>query len=114
MRIPRDSFFVFPTPSILYTLLGRIGAALVGGVVDGIALAVEIEVLEYAADMEVPNIEIQLVKIDIEEQEEVDDVGVVENAKKGLLHSGLQSLCSMPNNFMVQDLKKNRKAQEKF
>ena len=56
----------------------------------------------------------QLVEIYLEEEEEVDGIGVVENAKKGLLHSGLQSLCSMPNNFMVQDLKKNRKAQEKF
>ena len=38
MRIPRESFFVFPTPSTLYALLGGVGAALAGGVVDGVAL----------------------------------------------------------------------------
>ena len=40
LRIPRDSFLVFPTPSILYALLGGLGAALAGGVVDGVALAI--------------------------------------------------------------------------
>ena len=38
MRIPRDSFLVFPTPSTLHALLRGVGAALAGGVVDGVAL----------------------------------------------------------------------------
>ena len=38
LRIPRESFLVLPTPSILYTLLGGIGAALAGGVFDGVVL----------------------------------------------------------------------------
>ena len=39
MRITRESFLVLPTPSILHALLGGLGAALVSGVVDGIAPA---------------------------------------------------------------------------
>ena len=39
MGITRDSFLVFPTPLLFYALLGGIGAALSGGVVDGVALA---------------------------------------------------------------------------
>ena len=39
---------------------------------------------------------------------------MAENAKKGLLQSGLQYFCPMPNNLMVQDLKTNRKLQEKL
>ena len=39
-RIPRESFPSFPpTASTLYALLGVLGAALVGGVVDVVALA---------------------------------------------------------------------------
>ena len=38
LRIPRDSFLAFPTPSTLYALSGGLGAALSGGVVDGVAL----------------------------------------------------------------------------
>ena len=34
-----ESFLFSPTPSILYALLGVLGAALVGGVVDGISVA---------------------------------------------------------------------------
>ena len=37
--IPRESFLVFPTPPIFYALLGGIGAALAGGIVDCVALA---------------------------------------------------------------------------
>ena len=40
LRIPRESFLVFPTPSLLYALIGGLGAALSGGVVDGITLAI--------------------------------------------------------------------------
>ena len=39
LRIPRDSFLVFPTPSEFYDLLGGIGSDLNGGVVKGVALA---------------------------------------------------------------------------
>ena len=39
---------------------------------------------------------------------------MADNAKKGLLQSGLQYFCLMPNNLMVQDLKTNRKLQEKL
>ena len=45
----------------------------------------EVDVVEHADDMVVPNRETQLVEIDLEEEEEVDDVGVVENVKKGML-----------------------------
>ena len=41
LRIPRDSFLVFTTPSTLYALLGGVGAALVVGVVDGVALSLD-------------------------------------------------------------------------
>ena len=37
LRIPRDSFLVFPTPSTLHALLRGVGAALAGGVVDGVS-----------------------------------------------------------------------------
>ena len=39
LRIPRNSFLVFTTPSTFYALLGGLGDALSGGVVDGVALA---------------------------------------------------------------------------
>ena len=38
LRITRESFLFSPTPSTFYALLGGLGASLVGGVVDGIAL----------------------------------------------------------------------------
>ena len=39
LRIPRESFLVFPTSSTLYDIRGEIGAYRGGGVVDGVALA---------------------------------------------------------------------------
>ena len=39
LRIPVESFLVFPISSTLYALLGGLGAAIAGGVVDGSALA---------------------------------------------------------------------------
>ena len=39
LRIPRESFLVFPTPSTMYDILGGIGDSLVGGVVYGVALS---------------------------------------------------------------------------
>ena len=39
LKIPRESFLVFPTPSILYSLLRGIGADLSNGDVDVIVLA---------------------------------------------------------------------------
>ena len=39
LRIPRWSFLVFPISSTLCALLGGVGAALDGGVVDGVSLA---------------------------------------------------------------------------
>ena len=44
MRIPKESFLVFPTPSTLYALLGGLADALDGGVVDGVALALFVRV----------------------------------------------------------------------
>ena len=73
---------------------------------------VKVEVVEHVTDIAVPNRETQIVEIDIEEDEEVDDFGVAENAKKGLLQSSLHFF--MQNNLMVQDLKTNRKVQEKL
>ena len=39
LRIPRESFLIFPTPSTLYAILGGIGASLASGVVDGFSPA---------------------------------------------------------------------------
>ena len=39
LRIPSESFLILPTPPTLYDILGGIGAALAGGIVDGVALA---------------------------------------------------------------------------
>ena len=36
LRIPRESFLVFPTPSTLNALLGGVDSALAGGVDDGV------------------------------------------------------------------------------
>ena len=44
LRIPRESFLAFPTPSTLYAILGGLGTALAGGVVDGVSLALAGEV----------------------------------------------------------------------
>ena len=44
LRIPIESFLVSPIPSTLYALLGGIGAALVSGVVDGVALVLSVRV----------------------------------------------------------------------
>ena len=44
LKIPRESFLVFPTLSTLYALLGELGSDLAGGVVDGIALYLVSEV----------------------------------------------------------------------
>ena len=52
--------------------------------------------------------------IDIDEEEEVVDDDAVGNAKKGLLQSGLKYFCLMSVNLMVQDLRKDRKAQEEL
>ena len=38
LRIPRESFLVFPTSSTLYAILGRFGDARASGVVDGVSL----------------------------------------------------------------------------
>ena len=44
LRIPREYFLVFPTPSILYALLGGLGSDIAGRVVNGVALALAGEV----------------------------------------------------------------------
>ena len=44
LRIPREYFLVFPTPSILYALLGGVGADISGGVVNGVSFALAGEV----------------------------------------------------------------------
>ena len=41
LRIPRESFFGFPTLSTLYALLGGLGASLAGSVVDVVAIALD-------------------------------------------------------------------------
>ena len=41
LRIPRESFLVFPTPSTLYALLGGLGSTLAGGFVYVFALALD-------------------------------------------------------------------------
>ena len=53
-------------------------------------------------------------KVYIEEEGGVDDVGMVDNANKGLLKSFFQFFSLMPNNFMVKNLKTNLKVQEKI
>ena len=72
------------------------------------------EVVGHGGGTGASNIDTRLVEIDLEEEEEVVDDDAVGNAKKELLQSGLQYFCLMPVNLMVQDLRMNRKAQEKL